>query len=546
MKIAIVQFFTSNLSYGKYTKAINERYCNKHKYNYYLDTDDVKILYGCENRSYTWYKPRLLLEVMNKFLDTDYFLFLDADAVVSNEETKIEEFIDPKFDIIAAEDHGPSKLNAGVLLVKNTGWCRKFMQDWWTKGEEYPQYKTGLWHDQTCFGLLMDIIPDVKDHINIITNRSLNWREYNQGNFIFHAFAYGSLPDRTIDLVYEKKCKLNEHIKPEDNTPPKTFIVFHCYLVKKWKEIIKDQLDTLTQSGLLKKIDKIYFNIIGNGNDGEFMVFMGDILKDFPREYQFQQNNDQELQAITKVWELGQEYNCNILYMHSKGVSNDYVHVNKTEVDRVKVDSIRDWRKMLEYFCIKKWEQNLELLKTYDMVGASNNNNWWWGNFWWVNSRHLKKIAKPIPSTRWSYEAWVNERGLAKIYEHNHISFTPYYSNYPFELYEDNYYKNYRASKIVIVDAKYGNCGKQLDEGWEAYDHEEFTDVTELIKANVAYNDNKKISIPVINEHLGGDPCHMKRKGLFVRYYFECDPETIYQVHCTEGHKLEFPLWPTS
>ena len=57
----------------------------------------------------------------------DYVLFLDADAIISDFNQKIEDFIDPKYDIILAEDIGHhSDMNAGVILIKNTQWSKDF------------------------------------------------------------------------------------------------------------------------------------------------------------------------------------------------------------------------------------------------------------------------------------------------------------------------------------------------------------------------------------------------------------------------------------
>lgn len=211
-KIVVCQYWTKNLSYAQYTQAINEKYCNDNGYIYHVETDTTKIKTGVKDRAFTWYKPILIKDVMDIY-DPDYILFLDADAIVCDFSYKIEQFIDENFDIICTNDYGPSRLNAGVFIMKNNDWVKDFLVKWWDlcdelsggSNNEIGFYKNGLWHDQTTFGILMDRIPDVNSHISIISNYVLNGREFRDSrnkNFIFHAFSFGLLKNRTIDAAY--------------------------------------------------------------------------------------------------------------------------------------------------------------------------------------------------------------------------------------------------------------------------------------------------------------------------------------------------------
>ena len=207
MNIVLAQFFTPNVSYGEFSKAINEKYCQEKGYTYHLEPDEQKIRSGLDGRAPTWYKPKLLLEVLET-RNPDYVMFLDADAIVLNKNHYIEDFIIEGIDILAADDHGPSKLNAGVFIIKNTPWAKEYLQKWWDICDEFPQYANGLWHDQTCFGILMDRTPDISSHVKIINNNIINSNHENDYCFIFHAFAFGSYKNRTIDLIYYNKFGL--------------------------------------------------------------------------------------------------------------------------------------------------------------------------------------------------------------------------------------------------------------------------------------------------------------------------------------------------
>jgi len=211
MKIVIAQFWTPNLSYSKFTKAINEKYCEEKGYIYHVETDAEKIRNSIGTRAFTWYKPFLLLDVLKEH-NPDYVLFLDADAIVSEPTYRIEDFIDENYDCIVTKDHGPSKMNAGVLLFKNSEWSKSFIQRWWDvsnelkgpEGQSEGFYNSGLWHDQTCFGYLYDN-EGYNSNIKIIDNKVLNgrvFRDPSHNNFIFHAFSYGLVKNRTLDTAY--------------------------------------------------------------------------------------------------------------------------------------------------------------------------------------------------------------------------------------------------------------------------------------------------------------------------------------------------------
>ena len=213
MKIVVAQYWTKNLSYGQYTEAINKKYCDEKGYIYHVEKDDNKIKSNINGRAITWYKPKFLLEVFEMY-NPDYILFLDADAIVCDSDYLIEDFIDENYNIVCTEDYGPSKLNAGVFIMKNTQWTKDFLQKWWDISDELEgginfekgYYNNALWHDQTCFGYLMNKLLDAKENINLVSNSILNGREfrsYNK-NFIFHAFSYGSVKNRTIDMAYYK------------------------------------------------------------------------------------------------------------------------------------------------------------------------------------------------------------------------------------------------------------------------------------------------------------------------------------------------------
>lgn len=215
-KITVCQFYTKNVSYGEFSEKINRKYCSDNSYQYYVEKNEDLIYSKLQGRSHTWYKPHLILDVFNMFPDSEYILFLDIDTIFCNNFRRIEEFIsDENFNILMTRDHGPSLVNAGVMLVKNSEYSKRFLRDWWEICEEYPKYKTELWHDQTCIGILHEKMHD-KSKFKIIPNYDFNAMYYDDNNFLFHAFALRNQRNRGIDSIYYKKFNVVPDIGCKD------------------------------------------------------------------------------------------------------------------------------------------------------------------------------------------------------------------------------------------------------------------------------------------------------------------------------------------
>ena len=231
MKIVLAQFYTSNVSYGHYAEAINKKYCEEKGYIYFCEKDDNKIKSTLEDRAPTWYKPKLIEDIIKQH-NPDYILFLDIDAIISDFNQNIEDFIDENYNIVFAEDVGHhSVMNAGVFLLKNNEWSVNFLKTWWESVNIFtPEnsrdlsileqnfgkvgyFKQALWHDQTCLTMLYESNKDIENNIKVISNRSFNHREYNEGNFIFHAYAYGHSHNRTLDIIYREKLELSDNLE---------------------------------------------------------------------------------------------------------------------------------------------------------------------------------------------------------------------------------------------------------------------------------------------------------------------------------------------
>lgn len=229
MIIYIAQYYTNNLTHGPFAEAINRKYAEDNGYKYYCEKSDEKIKEYLNGAAPTWYKPKLILDIINEY-DPNYILFLDTDAIISDFNIKVEEFIDVDYDLIVSEDvSSHSLMNAGVFLLKNTEWSKNFLEEWQSclynlkpsdcthkpevnKKEENQQgyYSNRLWMDQTALTYLYKDRTEFTSKIKIISNRSFNWSKYDDNNYIFHAYAYGNIKNRTLDKVYNKIFNIEE------------------------------------------------------------------------------------------------------------------------------------------------------------------------------------------------------------------------------------------------------------------------------------------------------------------------------------------------
>lgn len=229
-KIYIAQYYTSNLTHGVYSEIINSKYCEENNYGYYCEKSDEKIKNFLKNLAPTWYKSKLVLDVFEQ-CNADYVLFLDTDAIISDFSIRIEDFIDENYYFIAAEDVSVhSLMNAGVFLIKNNEWSKNFLTNWFECSTKLKPrdcslrlevedhdldvegfYSHRLWLDQTALTHLYQDKKEYNDKIKIIPNRSFNWSKYNDNNFIFHAYSYGNIKNRTLDKIHDLMFNINKN-----------------------------------------------------------------------------------------------------------------------------------------------------------------------------------------------------------------------------------------------------------------------------------------------------------------------------------------------
>jgi hypothetical protein len=93
--------------------------------------------------------------------------------------------------------------------------------------------------------------------------------------------------------------------------------------------------------------------------------------------------------------------NAHILYAHSKGASRPI-----TDTAKFPEKGRYDWRQMMNYFCIERYEDCFQKLDECDAVGcrlAGRPVRHFSGNYWWANSDYIKTLQDPSSDCRYKF-----------------------------------------------------------------------------------------------------------------------------------------------
>ncbi|TCP69078.1 hypothetical protein [Baia soyae] len=189
------------------------------------------------------------------------------------------------------------------------------------------------------------------------------------------------LPDRLVDFPRHS-----------------TVCFMHAWAVNNWAEIVDSQLKRLCSSGLYQKFDAIFLNIVTDQIDDTSGIEAGlerlgidkydDIL-----QYVIKPDGH-ECEKSTLWWlhhySTVNKQNVRALYLHTKGVRHN---------GQWSESNVADWRNLLETFLIDHHSLALECLDKVDACSLQFTTNpfpCYAGNFWWVNSYHVKGLNPDI------------------------------------------------------------------------------------------------------------------------------------------------------
>jgi hypothetical protein len=215
----------------------------------------------------------------------------------------------------------------------------------------------------------------------------------------------------------------------EHDTIIRTCIFLHSCNLNNDLHVINSMMTTLEDTDIINNVDKLF--IFNYGLPLNLVTKENTSIINMP-------NNVNEYENPTiKIIELfsAHNFNCKILYIHTKGVSH-----NRTSLS---LNTIDDWRNYLLYMLCKHYKVCLNYLDTFDCVGCNFSPlpfPHFSGNFWWANSNYIKNMNRVLPlGTKHAPEWWLFDNNETNVkFKHLHSSMINHYHQcYPPENYKD-------------------------------------------------------------------------------------------------------------
>lgn len=127
MKLAISYLYDSDFDgVAEFTRPPAVAYAKRHGYELYVQRYAVPFPYA---RNIQWHRVNVIEELLFR-RDFEIVLHLDADALITNPEIKIEDLIIPNADLMMAREPGGA-WNDGISIWMNTEWMRRGLQRIW-------------------------------------------------------------------------------------------------------------------------------------------------------------------------------------------------------------------------------------------------------------------------------------------------------------------------------------------------------------------------------------------------------------------------------
>ena len=162
---------------------------------------------------------------------------------------------------------------------------------------------------------------------------------------------------------------------------------------------------------------------------------------------------------------------CNILYLHTKGIS----HINNLLTQQ---NNIKNWVDMMLYFLVEKFELCIDKLNNNDAVGCNYYTTpeeayhlacggqvflAFSGNFWWSKSNFIKTLPKLNISeniNKYDAELWLCKNNpTVHILHNSHVNH--YLQNYPRERYIIKKFNASQEYQFNKLDNKYNEIYKK-------------------------------------------------------------------------------------
>lgn len=200
---------------------------------------------------------------------------------------------------------------------------------------------------------------------------------------------------------------------------------YHVYQTGNWGSLVNEQLNLLKSSGLCDASAMVY---VGVNGDEEFPFY--DEKLTIVRNLSPELEEAPTLESLRKFCEFNSGWN--VLYFHTKGVTKQ-------------TPETTDWRKIMEYYCIERWEDCLKNLQVHDTVGCLYMDECYLGfyphysgNFWWAKSDYIRTLNHGYLKNgiRNNREFWIGT-GNGSMFSFLNTGLNHYAVRFPREAYAD-------------------------------------------------------------------------------------------------------------
>jgi GR25 family glycosyltransferase involved in LPS biosynthesis len=255
-----------------------------------------------------------------------------------------------------------------------------------------------------------------------------------------------------------------------DNGVKNVCFIHSCNLIERISNPKLDYLiDNIIKTNCIDTLDYIIINNIGYNISIDEYIFnkypnLANKIKiinfsTIPTLY--------EIPTIKLLWYFSNKYsNVNILYLHTKGVSYEFINNNEHLLE-----CNNDWINLMLYFLVNNYESSIKLLDTYDSVGInycefdfeSNRKPHWSGNFWWSKSDYISSLSINSLNNKHDAEWFILSNTNVNYFELfnsniNHYTHTYGVKNY---LLDSNLLnKNYRNLLYFLSNKYYSSAWK--------------------------------------------------------------------------------------
>jgi hypothetical protein len=250
-------------------------------------------------------------------------------------------------------------------------------------------------------------------------------------------------------LGYTKNNKLykNQNFNYIINNSKKYCFIHSCILHGKVDyciHILNNLVFNLTSSDLYDYLKLIFIINIGSPIEEDYYSDKKIKIINFSEDNSL--NELKTLNLIHSFCELNED--SQILYIHTKGIS----YINNNNMTKFSYD----WKNMMLYFLIEKFNDCFDLLKKNDVIGCNyfiSPKKHFSGNYWWANSNYVKNnLSKIYGTNKMDAEMWILSSNNVKFHNLYHSNINHFHSEYPISKYfireDNNVEKIYRVKMI--------------------------------------------------------------------------------------------------